>query len=408
MLPQNSIKRRQFIKSTFTGIGGVFFLNSAERKMMESFSEEKTERKIIYRTLGKTGLKLPVISMGVMNADNPNLVRAALDAGIVHLDTAWAYQMGKNEEMIREVIKGRPRDSFVISTKVPGMPRDRETGLFTNETSGEAFQEKLESSLKRLGLEYVDILYLHSVSRREAVLFEPLMKAIEKVKKEGKARFVGVSTHSNEPEVIQAASDSKLFDIVLTAYNFKQKHQQEMNEAIAKAAKAGLGIVAMKVIAGAAPSKKALKEGKATVNASAALKWVLQNENVHTTIPGFTTFDQMETDISVMNDLGLNQEEKDYIKTAMSQDSLYCQGCQTCLPQCKHHLPIPELMRAYMYAYGYRNLSAARELLVSLDISSEACRHCDSCSVICASNFTVSEKIQDIVRLKDVPADFIV
>ncbi len=56
--------------------------------------------------------------MGVQQSDNPNLLRAALDAGIVHLDTGHIYSRGRNEEMIGGVIKGRPRDSFVIATKV--------------------------------------------------------------------------------------------------------------------------------------------------------------------------------------------------------------------------------------------------------------------------------------------------
>lgn len=403
-----SIKRRQFIKSTVAGVGGFFLLNSKERKLIDPFTDEKNERKIIYRTLGKTGLKLPVISMGVMNADNPHLVRAALEAGIVYLDTAWGYQRGKNEEMIGEVIKGRPRESFVIGTKVPGMPRDRKTGLYTVATTGEAFLEKFEESLKRLGLDYVDILHLHGVSRRENTLFEPLMKALEKARKDGKARFVGVSTHSNEPEVIQAVIDSKLYDVVLTAYNFKQNHQKEMNEMIAKAVKAGLGIIAMKVIAGIAPDRRAFKRGEITVNAAAALKWVLQNENIHTTIPGFTTFDQLQANTVVMRDITLNKEEKEYIKTASAQESLYCQGCHKCIPQCSAHLPIPDLMRSYMYAYGYGNLAAAHEVLSTLELPENICQGCAECAVKCESNFKITAKIQEIVRLKDIPTDLFV
>ena len=56
------------------------------------------------------------------------------------------------------------------------------------------------------------------------------MKALEKVKKEGKARFVGITTHMNEPEVIHAAVDSKFYDVILTSYNFQQKHYAEMRD----------------------------------------------------------------------------------------------------------------------------------------------------------------------------------
>ena len=101
--------RREFLKTTTTGLGAFFFLSSNDPKSPgRTDISSKGERTYTYRTLGKTGIKLPVITMGVMNSDNPNLVRAALDAGLVMLDTAQVYQRGTNEGMIGEVLKGRP------------------------------------------------------------------------------------------------------------------------------------------------------------------------------------------------------------------------------------------------------------------------------------------------------------
>ena len=129
-MPEEKIDRRDFMKSSVAGLGSFFFLASNEPKPNEpKGSEKKGPRKFVYRVLGKTGIKLPVITMGVMNSDNPNLVRAALDAGLVHLDTAHGYMRGKNEEVIGGVIKDRPRGSFVLATKVY-LPRDENTGLY--------------------------------------------------------------------------------------------------------------------------------------------------------------------------------------------------------------------------------------------------------------------------------------
>ena len=112
------IGRRDFMKSTLAGFGGLFFLPQIDMKQELRVVEAKgKEKKFVYRTLGKTGIKVPVISMGTNHADNPNLVRVALDSGIVMLDTAQAYQRGQDEGMIGEVLKGRPRDSYVIATK---------------------------------------------------------------------------------------------------------------------------------------------------------------------------------------------------------------------------------------------------------------------------------------------------
>lgn len=400
----NNLRRRSFLKFGAASLAGLC-IKPAVSSQQENLKTDQTSKpqKFIFRTLGKTGIKLPVVSLGVMNSNNPNLVRAALDKGVVLLDTAHGYQRGTNEGMIGEVIKGRPRDSFVIATKVPGDPRDRKTGDFSAETSGEKFLEKFNLSLQRLGLDYVDILYLHNVLKRDQVLYEPLLKALETAKKQGRARFVGVSTHGNEPEVIRAAIEGKVHDVVLTAYNFRQDHHEEVRKAIAEATQAGLGIVAMKTLAGVYWDK----EKQRPINVKAALKWVLNDPNVTTAIPGCTTFDQLDEDLSVMEDLTLTEQEKQDLELKVADGGLYCQGCRQCLSGCKGDLPIPSLMRSYMYAYGYRNLSKAHELLLSLDLPKAPCQTCSICTVQCAKGFEVAGRVKDIVRLRNVPAEFL-
>jgi predicted aldo/keto reductase-like oxidoreductase len=392
------IDRRDFMKSTMAGVGGFFFLASK----VKGEEKKQSDRKFVYRPLGKTGLKLPIVSMGMVSAGSPNLVRAALDAGIVYLDTAHGYQRGQNEALVGEVISGRPRDSYVIGTKVM-MPYSKITFLYTEEATEGAFIKRLDESLKRLGLEYVDILYHHEAGRRESALFEPILKAMEKAKNSGKARFVGISTHRNEPEVIQAAIDSKFYEIVLTAYNFKQKYYLQVKEAVAKAAQSGLGVVAMKVMGGVT-----FQDPLRPINPSAALKWVLQDVNVTTTVPGFCTFEEMKTDLSVMKDLALTDSEKEYLKTACAAPGLYCQGCGQCEKQCLAKLPIPDLMRAYMYTYGYRRPAAARELVISLGLPSRVCEDCGQCPVKCTNGWKVASKIRDVARLRGVPKEYLV
>jgi hypothetical protein len=263
--------------------------------------------------------------------------------------------------------------------------------------------KQLEESLKRLGIEYVDVLDLHQVIRREMVLYEPAMKAMAKAKKEGKARLLGVSAHRNEVEVIEAVIDSKFYDAILISYNFKQTHYLAVREAISKAAQAGIGITAMKVMGGAVA-----QDPLRPVNASAALKWVLQDPNVTSTIPGFCTFEEMNTDLAVMEDLSLNDSEKQYLQKQASVPGLYCQGCGQCMAQCSARIPIPDLMRAYMYTYGYRNIRLGYDLVTSLDLPRSICQDCGHCSVKCTIGFNVAGKIRDVVRLRDVPSEFIV
>jgi predicted aldo/keto reductase-like oxidoreductase len=397
--------RRRFLKTGILGLAGTAAGNALLKASPKSARLPLVEKeKFIYRTLGKTGFKLPVVSMGVMNADNPSLVAAALNAGIVLLDTAHGYQKGKNEEMIGGVIKGRKRDSYVLATKV-AYTKDRKTGLYPPDKNVQSFEDELNISLGRLGLDFVEILYIHGVTVKETVFFEPALKFLEKVKKEGKARFVGFTTHRNEHEMLDAAVECGIYDVVLTAYNFRQNNKKEIAEAMARATKAGIGIVAMKTQAGVYWDK----ERQEPINMKAALKWALQNENVRTSIPGFTAFDQMALDLTVMEDLTLTSEERADLKLDEGQAhaGLYCQQCGTCQEQCPSNVDVPTLMRSYMYAYGYKNLSLAHSTIEGLG-SRLPCSDCSSCSVRCPNGFDVPHKAKDIARLKAVPSEFFV
>ena len=412
---KSQLERRDFLKLGGAGLAASALSAgcatvAAERKPPAPTAQAATPQPTAKpvgpprRILGRTGIEVPVVSMGVMNADNPNLVRAALEGGMFLLDTAHGYQDGRNEEMLGTVLPGRKRDSFVLCTKVFLSTLDRKTGLFAPETRGEEIEEKLAISLKRLGLDHVDILYLHCQSQRESVLFEPVLRGLEKVKKAGLTRFVGVSTHKNEPEVIRAAVEAKLYDVVLTSYNFRQDHHLEVQKAIGEAAAAGLGVVAMKTQAGVFWDK----EKAYPINMKAALKWVLRDSNVHTAIPGFTTLEQLQADLEVLHDPALTPEDKGSLEDPQKVAGLYCQGCEQCLTPCAEHLPIPDLMRSYMYGHAYRNREAAQALLLALDLPPSPCTDCLTCPVVCAKGFDVRERIRDIVRLRDVPREFII
>ncbi|HEY4788555.1 MAG TPA: aldo/keto reductase [Bacteroidales bacterium] len=395
--------RRNFLKNSFIAASGIPLIASALKPSLKTTFAE-TEKKLVYRTLGKTGLKVPIVSMGTGDTDNAKLVDAALSQGIVLLATSQYYGNGKNEQMLGEVFKGRKRDSFLIATSVMPDGIDFKNGLYTDASKEEPFMKKFEGSLQRLGLDHVDILWLPFAGKRESVFYEPLLKAMENIKKQGKARFIGIATHSYETEAIRAATDTKIYDVIMTAYNFRKKNIAEMNEAITYAASAGLGIVAMKTMAGAFWDKERTKP----INTKAALKWVLQNENIHTTVPGFTTFDQLDQNMKIMADLQLTDQEKtDLVADIQLSNGVYCQQCGECIPQCTQSLDIPTIMRSYMYAYGYKNLTHARQTLTYTGTTLNPCDNCTSCGVNCKMGFDVKQKITDIARLKNVPSDFL-
>jgi predicted aldo/keto reductase-like oxidoreductase len=149
------------------------------------------------------------------------------------------------------------------------------------------------------------------------------------------------------------------------------------------------------------------KEKTKPVNTAAALKWALSNPDIHTSIPGMTTFDHLNIDLKVMSDITLTEVEKQDLIAARDEMGLYCNGCDNCVAGCPAGLPVPDLMRAYMYAYGYSGTRMARSLLEELGTGENPCGDCEICTVKCVKNFNVKEKIADISRLVNVPSDFL-
>jgi predicted aldo/keto reductase-like oxidoreductase len=149
-----------------------------------------------------------------------------------------------------------------------------------------------------------------------------------------------------------------------------------------------------------------MKKQYTVSNPKTALKWALQSPNIHTAVLGITIFEQLETDLSVMGDLSLTEEEKKYLEMARlhQKDSLLCQGCGHCLEQCSSAPDIPALMRCYMYAYGYDDPVAAGRILETLGDSPITCMECSRCTVKCAQGFDIGNRIRDLVKWRNTLA----
>ncbi len=390
------ITRRGFIR---TGIAGAGAIAISPVAAAAPFTEQKN---IIYRTLGKTGLKVPVVSFGVMRSDNSSLCRAAHEKGMRLFDTANGYLGGNSETMLGNLFKEYPRDSFIISTKVKAGTDNN--GKPNAQTTPEKFMELFNVSMSRLKMDYVDILYVHDVTNPELFDYKPIINTVKQLKKEGRIKYIGFSTHRNEALVIDAAADTDIWDVILTQYNYRLAYLPELQKAIKKAANAGIGIVAMKTMAGGGFLDR---EKTKPINTSAALKWVLSNPDITTTIPGMTNFDELELNSKVLEDISLDEKEKNDLVASLNEPGLLCSGCRKCLEDCPKKIQIPDLMRAYMYAYGYSNPAMAKHLLGELDIKNNPCSDCDVCKVKCSRDFDVKQKIADITRVSDIPFDFL-
>jgi uncharacterized protein len=357
------------------------------------------------RKLGKTGVTLPVVGMGVMNSGNPDLVRRALESGIRHLDTAFAYGDGANETMIGKVVSDmKNRDRVVIATKemVPFM----RNGL--TQTSGrDAMIRRVEESLGRLRSDYVDIVYVHDVSSVDDVRHEGLMEGLRSLKKAGKIRFAGFSTHSNMAACIDAAAADGFYDVILTSYNYALSDDSVLESVLKSAAAKGVGLIAMKTqctqywYRGMVPNdRQRFYDGN--MMHQAVLKWVLRHPFITTAVPGITTFQQLDEDLASGRNLEYSEEEKKFLQDRNVKLSLgVCVQCGACSTACPAGVDVPALMRTHLYASCYSNFGQARRTLDAIPAGAglSACRSCGACSAACSRGVPAAERIGDLKTL---------
>ncbi len=367
---------------TGTAVAGAGFAAacSSSNNMMSA------DRTVRYRDLGTTGFKTSEIGFGCMNMRNAELLHTAIDSGINYIDTAHSYMNGVNEEVVGSVMKTK-RDKVFLTTKIRGDVSEL-PGL-------------VETSLKRLQTDHVDLLLLHVVDEREQLTNEHVMNVFDSAKRKGQTRFIGFSTHTNQTEVINAAVDGQFWEGILTGYNYNSP--PELTAAIKRAREAGIATIGMKnLITTERPRKPFpdIRNGNTSItNEQALLKWCLEDRYVDTLIPGITSFEQLEDDLAIM------QMELSYDDTRIARryseatKGTYCcgvAGCTGCRDKCPNGVQVNEINRCLNYAAGYGDIELAQENYTALPSWNklDKCADCSECSVKCVNGINLTENIE--------------
>jgi predicted aldo/keto reductase-like oxidoreductase len=359
------------------------------------------EVKLTYRTLGKTGLKVTSLSFGCMTTSDQSVIARAADLGIIHFDTARGYQAGNNERMVGGALKGK-RKQVIVSSKSVG------------KTSKEVLAD-LDTSLRELGTDYLDIWYLHNRST-PAEVTDDLLEAQRSAKQAGKIRFAGVSTHYNMDQMLAHLVKRGQTDVVLTTYNFAMRNvaldgqparAADMTAAIQAARKAGVGIVAMKTLAGGlsrvsrgdrlyGAAQDAVKKTFSQEGAPlAAIKWALKNQSLDTAIVCMTDHEQLDENLRSMAEPYTDKDEKLLNQLLAYISPMYCRMCGACGGVCDKGVPVPDMLRFLTYVEGYGQFALAREKFLELPerVRGIRCSDCGSCSVHCPNGVQVRERV---------------
>jgi predicted aldo/keto reductase-like oxidoreductase len=196
-----------------------------------------------HRTLGRTGARVSILAFGcgsrfLMYKEEDEALAAlnrAIDLGITYVDTAYAYGDGKSETRVGKVMASRRKEVF-LATKIPDRTRDD-------------FLRRLEGSLKRLQVDYVDLVHLHSLGREDdlAKIEAPggALEGMHEARKRKMARFIGMTSHT-DGAVLAKAIERHDLDCTQMALNASRNgHFEEL--ALPAARRKKLGIIAMKV-----------------------------------------------------------------------------------------------------------------------------------------------------------------
>ena len=141
-------------------------------------------------------MRVTRVAFGCMTTSDQSVIERAADTGIVYFDTARVYQGGNNERMVGAALK-KYRDKVYISSKT--LAKDRKPAM-----------ADLETSLKELQTDHLDIWHLHSRSTPDTVTDE-LLEAQRNAKRDGKIRFAGVSFHGGHAEMIPGHAQAESF-----------------------------------------------------------------------------------------------------------------------------------------------------------------------------------------------------
>lgn len=319
------------------------------------------------KTFGRTGVEVSALGLGCMFdiIDNQVILQKALDHGVTYWDTAAVYEKGGSERGIGMFLDKNPsvRQQLFITTKGKVSELSR----------------TLDESLARLHTDHVDLFLLHGMSSIEEVDRPEIRAFAERVKGEGKTRFIGFSTHSNMAQCLMGASRLPWIDGVLFTYNYRVMHEPDLVAAVDACHAAGIGLIAMKTQGQRQTEDTAAHQALLAPLTSrgfspgqAKLKVAMEHPKITTAIVQMPNIRLCRENIAAALDQTRLAEVDHAVlqRYAAATSSGYCAGCRRL---CEHALggeiPVQDVMRHLMYARNYDGSVDARALFAELPLA---------------------------------------
>ncbi len=373
------INRRNFLKTAgLIGAGSVFAAGkakAADANKPEEPAAQMPIQKVPKRKLGKTGVEVPILSLGFGRPGEQAILRQSLDWGVGYWDTSLIAANGQSEQSIGEFI-------------AKNQDRRKEIFLVTKENKSKTTDDLdkcLQTSLKRLNTTYID-LYFGVYMVNDMVRFtDDVKKWAENAKKQGVIKHFGFTTHENMPQCLMAASKLDWIDAIMVKYDFRLMQDKQMQDAIDACNKAGIGLIAMKTqamrfrrgtvdpnvaAAEAEADKKMLAHflEKGFTEGQAKIKAVMDDQRISTVNSSMPSTALLMGNIAVALDkTKLAADDMDMLRQyAQATCSGYCAACEHICGPLASGVPVSDIMRALMYHDNYGDVAHAKAVFAEI------------------------------------------
>ena len=348
----------------------------------------------------RSGFTVPYASIGAMRLpekmdDAVALVRQAIDAGMIYIDTCRRY--GDSELKLGEALKDGYREKVILSTKwSPWVMGNEPPG----DASADCTRRRLEESMERLQVDYLDFYQVWNIDSREhyaqATAKGGMVDGIRQAMDEGLVGHTGFTTHDTVENLLSYLDEVDWCEIILFSYNLLSR---DYRPAIASARARGIGTIIMNPMGGGvlAQPNPVLAALAAEAGAGAvpemALRYLISHDCIDTYIAGIAKPSDVEAAIAAARRGPLPAEAMARIETALDglqrEAAAFCTGCRYCQP-CPQEIDIPAVMGAVGQQRIWGLAQSARDRYARLTSPrADACSQCGACEEKCTQHLQI-------------------
>ncbi len=334
----------------------------------------------------------------------------AIAEGVNYIDTAYPYHEGQSEIVVGKILKKYERSSFYLATKLPLWKVEKKEDIRA------IFEEQLE----KLQTDYIDFYLMHAVGKErwDKMLEIGCIGELEKLKAEGKIKYLGFSFHDSY-EVFEEVINHRDWDFAQIQFNYMDAEEQAGTRGYELAVKKGVPLIIMEPVKGGSLSRFAedimgrFRQLDADASASSfALRWVGSFPGVKVILSGMSTMEQVEDNLKTFTPFKpLSQEERavveDVAATIKSRVQNGCTGCRYCMP-CPAGVDIPGCFAAWNTYHMYQNYNVVKwrwEKEIGPEHQAKNCIKCGKCEAACPQKLSIREdlaKVQEDLDKKEM------